>query len=237
MADRETTGADPAEREALRRSLYRPGATDEDRRRYAALAPVVEQQPQDPPPTLPRRPRWPAAALLAGVAAACVAALLLGRGEAPAPEVAETVRPADVTGTEVRAALVVPRPDAPRPTPIATSLAGVDTRLQRFHGRGPTALAIDTSTAQRQNGTLLVMMSSPAAGRVHWYATRPARQPGHAGWAEVVASGDADGTAVEPAYSVLVYDGSPPSRLAVKAPTGSRWTLTVAFLPRGRSDQ
>ena len=241
VADRETTGADPAEREALRRSLYRPGDTEDDQRRFAALGsstptPKPADAGSEIEATVPVRRRRGPVAGLAAVAALGVVALLLGRGgdEPAADPGPDTTAQQQVTGAEIRSALLVPPSDAPRPTPIATSLGGVDTGLQRFQGRSGTVVPVDVAEAQRQDGTLLVMMASPEGDRVHWTATRPSRRPG---FSEVVAGGDADASGTQPAYSVLIYDGSPPTRVAVEAPAGTPWTLTVAFLPRGRYDQ
>ena len=240
MEERRSAQVDPAHLEALRRRLYQPDASDDDRRRFTALdtavAPAPPQDEEQPAP--PHRLLRPAVAL-AVVAAMGAVLLVSNRPDAstsPSPAVSEAVH-AVIAGSEIRRELVVPQPDAPRATSIPTSLAGVQTRLQRFDGRGSAVVTIDTSDAQQVNGTLLVMLRATPERTVEWAATRPTRQPGHSQYVEVVATGVADGPDSLPAYGMHVYDGSPPSRLMVQDRGSGTWTLTVAFLPRRQSEQ
>ena len=242
MVDREPSHADAARLEALRRRLYQPDASDDDRREFAALEPPPAARPDsdDAPAPARRRALQVPGIALAGVVAVAAALVLLS--EPPQQPAARATPSASaeqqvVTGSEVPVALVALATDAPTPTAIPTRLASLPTRLQRFHGAGGTVVAIDTTTAQQVDGTLLVMITATHARPVHWYATRPTRQPGHSQYAEVVASGVSDGPAAQPAYGSHTYDGSPPSRLVVEDPGPGTWTLTVAFLPRDSSEQ
>ena len=243
MAEPDSRGVDPAHLESLRRRLYRPDATTQDRRRFEELADAVEPVPAPSAPEAtrpdPARRRSRTLVVLAAVAAGAVAVLLVTNRPSPAPQDLPTnpAAQAAVGASEIRAELVALQPDAPTATEVRTRLGGVRTRLQRFEGAGRTVVAIDTSGAQQVNGTLLVMLTAMSADAVGWSATRPTRQPGHSQYVEVVASGTADPVDASPAYGMHAYDGSPPSRLLISAPDGDRWTLTIAFLPRGQSEQ
>lgn len=233
------TSAEREHREALRRRLYRPGATEEDRRRFAQLAadPVPIADPRVPAAPVRRPARRLAVAATAAAALIAVVGLALTMRPATPTESASAAQPAEAqavsTQEAVQADLVATTPDSPQATPVATTVAGVPTRLQRFHGRGSAVVAIDTREAQRADGTMLVMLTAASSDPMSWYATRASTGPDRAAYAQVVArSDDRFDPRDPPEYSICQYDGAPPTRLSVSDSGTGAWTLTIAFLPR-----
>jgi hypothetical protein len=217
--------------EALRRRVYGPDATDEDRRAYAALvdAPAPEAQ-EEPPiaeePTQPRtrrRRRFPILIGAAGVAVVVglvAVATSVARTEAPRPA---------ATPSATSIWLGAARPTAgPSPTPLVLPKTSGVVDGQQIAASGSAIVPLRSDDVPRRAGRLVVLLSSSDPSPVGWVAERP-RAGSRSGLEQVAIDPPAlrQGTVAPRAVS---YTGAPPTRIVVRAPEGTGWTLTVAFL-------
>lgn len=218
-----TPREDPQRDDELRRRLYRPDATEEDRHRYESelgtTAPPAVATPSrstespaaDPPP--PRRPRR---AVLLGVGAG-VLVLLLGVA-AVQQTAAPTLLLPRVPSQRVTAA---PAPDEPVVRSAATGDAGV----QQFSGRGPGTAPLDPVQPAGSGGRFQIMITVGAAAEVAWQARRvEVRLDGDQVVRDLGANGSRQARGVPHSYR---YRGTPPTSLRVVVPSGVAWNLAI----------
>ncbi len=226
-----------AERERLRRALYRPGAGDAERQRYErAAAEAVPALPQGDPAPGPRSPardararRWPRrapSAALPAVAVLVVAGGLLAwpvaAGSAPGPTPSASATPAPSGSPD--AVRAVWRPDV-RALGTAYTDAGV---VQSFHGRGPATAVLDADALPGDGGRLSVVLAPSDTALVGWQVRRAVPVDGASD--QLIAARSVTerrGVAVPIEFP---YDGGAPDRVRVDAPDGVAWTLVVTAL-------
>lgn len=208
-----------AEREALRRRLYRPGATEEDRLRYAQLLP---SEPPAPPTARAATPRRRRAALPFALGAAVL--LVLGGGllvvhGLAAPEVpVVTAQPAAV---------------ARRILPTQGVVAPIDGALRpalRVEGNGSAVVALDVTGASFDGGRLAVVLSATDHRPVGWTAAVLETRRDWTSYRRVVAARPARDRFESTRADDMDYRGAPPRWITVQAPADTVWTLTVAFV-------
>lgn len=213
---------DPVEAEALRRRLYAPEATEEDRRRYAVVAPAV----RDVRPAPRRRPRVP-------VAVVVVAAVLVAAGGAA---LTGRLARSDVTDppraiAERTAAPTQPVFSGPAER-VPVRIDGVAATGQRLRGEGQAVVPIDTSSASFRGGSVAVVLSSADGRPMGWEVRALVTRQDWSSYQQVIGrSAGADRRGVQTAVTTP-YTGAPPLWVAVEAPAGAIWTLTVAFTNR-----
>jgi hypothetical protein len=215
--------------EALRRRLYAPGASEEDRRRYAAAVPATRADttapaPGGPRPAARRRGRVPLVLLAVVVVVAAGGALAAGRfapvrTAAPTPSaVRSTADPSSgiVSGTAQR---------------VPVDVSGYATVAQKLQGLGEARVPLDTTAAPRGGGRLVVVLTSTDRRPIGWWALRF----GHVGDARtvpvVIGSGAPKPRTGVPMVESTLWAGGPPQSVAVRAAPGVPWTLTVAMVP------
>jgi hypothetical protein len=223
----------------LRRRLYEPTATEADRREYAALAerleqprqsdpepPVGRDEPADAPSTVPRARRRRPRPLVLGIGGAVVIAAL-------AVIAVQTARSVSAPPTMPSATAWLSSPTAaPTPTPAMLTDDGRWLAAQQTSGGGSAVVRLDVRAAPAAGGRLVVAMSSSDPSPVGWLAERVRSSPANAGSEQVVAF-DPPALRVGAAVPTTVsYTGAPPSVLVVQAPTGTGWSVTVAFAER-----
>lgn len=246
--------------DALRRRLYRDGATEDDLRRYlgardaltaaepapgTASAPSVAQQ-SGRPPAAALRPRRPAllpivavvAVLVALVAVAGVAATTVTARPSPAATRAadddrSTTSPV-VVGDDGGA--TAPENGYTTPARIAVSIDGVAAVAWQVHGHGSVYVPVDRAAASFRGGKAVVVLSSPDTVPIAWRAVRLLTRSNRSSNEQVVARSAAANRSGVPRTTVIDYDGDPPSHIAVQAQRGRGWTLLVALTPAVASD-
>jgi hypothetical protein len=232
----------------LRRCLYRDGATEEDLRRYAeerALLDAEQRGDLDSNPSVAE----PAGAamqhhthrLLVALFAAAVV-LLAGTGVSiTARAVHPTARPTSATSatppeqgsiedigggqTLVQEAAVVASP----PTEVVV-VEGMAATAQQYQGTGDAVVALDLSAAPFGGSRGVVMLSSSTPSTIAWRALRLVTRRDWTTYEQIVDQGTVAAGRRVPSPIDFHYVGSPPSRIAIEAPFGVRWTLLVAFL-------
>jgi hypothetical protein len=187
--------SEPEDVDALRAALYRPGATEEDRARFAAASarPEVPQAEPDRPATRSRRRRRPAipgaVAAVAVVAAAAGATVLLTR-PAPRPEY-PTVASSPIAligdpGEQAvsRADLATLFDDAKpflglylsrHATSLSSSLR-TDSIAVDGRGSGPTTVSLTgIATPGQATGLMTVLVTCDRSAAYSWLLTGPKR--------------------------------------------------------------
>ncbi|WP_375406309.1 hypothetical protein [uncultured Amnibacterium sp.] len=217
---------DPVEAEALRRRLSAPDATEEDRRRYAVVAPDAPDL--RPAPTHRRR---------VPVGMVVVAAILVAAGGA-----ALTGRPARPDVADTPRAIATAAPTAAPTQPVISGPAvrvpvqidGVAAVGQRLRGEGQAVVPIDTSSASFRGGSVAVVLSSADGRPMGWEVRGLVTRQDWSSYQQVIGrSAGADRRGI-PAAVTTPYTGAPPLWIAVQAPAGASWTLTVALTgPKG----
>lgn len=215
--------------DVLRRRLYRPDATAEDRERYdelraravpdpVPLADPTSDEPLPPAPPSRRRPVRTAAAVVGVLALGAVAAVL-------------SIPPAATPSADRSpAATRVPRPDPSQPTPVAVSVGGVATTAQRFHGRGPAVVPLITGSAPPNGGRLVVVLTSDEVAPLGWTAARWGSIGSGPSTPQVLASSPRQQRSGLGRPETTEYGGDPPADIAVSDPGSHAWTLTVLIL-------
>lgn len=217
---------DPVEAEALRRRLYAPDATEEDRRRYAVVAPAAPDL--QPAPT--HRPRVPVgmvvvAAILVAAAAAALTGRLARSDVADPPRAIATAAP---TAAPTQPVISGPAERVP------VQIDGVAAVGQRLRGEGQAVVPIDTSSASFRGGSVAVALSSADGRPMGWEVRGLITRQDWSSYEQVIGrSAGADRRGI-PAAVTTPYTGAPPLWIAVQAPAGASWTLTVALTgPKG----
>jgi len=235
--------------EALRRRLYRPGASDEDVAAYSrGRSASPEPEPGAPgtePPTRPSRARRRAgAALVAVAAAALAAAAVLPRpaSDGPAPT-ASASTPAAVetvvrTGTADRNGFVRALTAAGRAGVSgwldrnARRLPGVLGRATRsdtleFAGSGSRTLRLDPPSIGQDGGHVTVLVVTAVDARLTW--TLVDASPGAGGDAVAGSRSALQRAGALTSASVDWAPGRRPGTLLVVAPDGVRWGVAAVF--------
>ena len=206
------------EAEALRRRLYRPDASEEDRARYARLTGTTEPEPDASPARTRRRvPRGAVAVAVAVVLALGAAVLVVRSIGVPAPASAQL------------AAAPTPTPRATlRSSRVAVSIDGLPTTGQRVAGTGSAEVVLDLGDATSE-GRFTVLLSSADERPVGWRAVTLVTRRDWTSYRRVMAAGPArdrmDATRPDTASAA----GSLPMWVDVQAPADAAWSLTVAF--------
>ncbi|TDS77239.1 hypothetical protein [Amnibacterium kyonggiense] len=219
--------------DALRRRLYRPGSTESDLRRYlaerSAIAP--EPAPQSVPalPHAPRRRFVPVAALSAVVAVALAVSLSqLHALRAPARSAA-TASPVPVLVQDIGdgTTLTVPQRASIRTATTPIAIDGTAVVGQRFEGSGNAMLVVDPPRRAMHGGVATVLLTSIGPVPVSWRALSLV----YLGQWTAVPVVLARGSSAEPpgvgAPRTFRYRDAPPTRIAVIAPAGVRWSVLV----------
>ncbi len=226
------TEREGAELDDLRRRLYRADATDADLRQYldgraAGTEPEQVQEPQEAQVEPPRRPRrWLLAGAVAGVLVVCVAVtgVLLHRPTpAPPARAVATDRPEQVR-VDVTDGTKVPGPgQVIGPATRALTLDGAAIAAEQFEGNGDGTLSIHLPSAEFGTLRATVLVSSSRTSTISWTALRPP-----SGDVAVVAKARVSTHVDSAEPTAFTYAGGPPTRIAVSAPAGLRWTILVA---------
>ncbi|MGT2427129.1 hypothetical protein [Amnibacterium kyonggiense] len=231
--------------DALRRRLYRPGSTESDVLRY--LAERSDVAPDAPPETVPALPRarirrlLPAAALTATAAAAVAVALVVPPGRPPAPRPSAlgsaTSSPAPVLVQDIGDGdtLTVPRRASSTGVPAAVAVDGAAVVGQRFAGSGNALLVIDPPRGSTRGGVATVAVTAAGPVPVAWRALAPVYRGRWIPVSAVLARGSSTGPAGAIAPRSFRYAAAPPSRVAVIAPAGVRWSVVVGVAPPGQA--
>ncbi|MBW4040873.1 MAG: hypothetical protein HIU86_01925 [Acidobacteria bacterium] len=204
------------ETEALRRRLYRPDASDDDRARYAQLVPravPVSEAPSD----AGRRRRVPSVLVLGAVVLALAIVALAVRAIA-APEHAVARLPAAPSASAIAAAgRVTVGPD------------GLAKPGEPVHGTGTVEVAIDVTGASFDGGRFSVLLSSTDERPVGWSAVTLATRRDWSSYRKPVGAGPARDRLAATRPDEIAYRDSPPRWVTVEAPADAAWTLTVGF--------
>lgn len=224
---------DAEELDALRRRLYRPGSTEADLQRYlserAALAPAPAVD-AGPPLNRRRRRLVPVAAIAAVVVAAL--AVSLSQLQAPRMSAREPVAPVSPVPVLVQdigdgTTLTVPQRASTTTEPAAVSVDGAAVAGQRFDGSGNAVLVVEPPESAARGGTATVELTSGGPVPVSWRALSLV----YLGQWTAVPVVLARGSSAEPpgavAPSTFRYRDAPPTRIAVIAPHGVRWSVLV----------
>lgn len=241
---------DPAAREALRRRLYRVGASPADLAAYRALGPEGEPDPPPPSGTAGRRTRsraLPAAVAVAVVGAATAAALVVPQPP-PAPVGTPTAaRAADGADVPARTAVTAVADRTGFVAALtAAETAGISAWLDRHAADAPGVLArvtrsdtVEASGSGRRlvglappsvggdGGRVTVLLVVAATSRAAWTLQRRGADPGFGLPVQRVSSMQIAG---DLAYATLAYrPGRRPDRLLVDVPDGVRWGAAAVF--------
>ncbi|MFD1722089.1 hypothetical protein [Amnibacterium endophyticum] len=223
----------PAEVDDLRRRLYRPGAGEEDVRRYVAARPDPTEDPEPADEVAaPRRPwsrRGTAAALVAvGAGLLAVAAALVAPpgGAAPAPSASAPPRPLLVDVGEGRAIDVARGSESP-PAVVFTELQGTPVLGRRVEGRGTAVVALGASE-DATGGRAVVAVATDVGARVTWRALLDVERPDWTSSVTVLARGRAASPGDDVRPTAFTWEDRSPTRIAVVAPVGVRWALVYA---------
>jgi hypothetical protein len=209
----------------LRRRLYRPDATEEDHRRYAAAAgPAVASASR------PRRQVLPALLVVGVLVVACVVAVVASR-VAPALEKAPVAAPAVTTTAPSTNFDIVARGTVGLPESVPVDADGVAVTAQRFRGDGAAAVPLEVASAPKHTGRVVLVLSSADPGTISWRAVGLTGHAPAASSPELAHSAAKDRRGV-PSSEWFAYTSGPPHWITVKAAAGASWTLTVAFLPK-----
>jgi hypothetical protein len=225
----------------LRRSLYRDGATDEDLRRYAEERTALLDDPEPPTESLsdrtPRRKHRLLVAAAAGAVAlfATIGIAVTARPVHPFAVPTPTPHAAPVrTGTlqdigDGQALLQEAKVITSPPIQVVI-VGGTAATARQYLGIGDAVVALDLSTAPVDGNSGVVMLSSSKPSPIEWRALRLRTRRDWTPYEQVVARGT---VIVRPGIQSRIdlhYVSPPPSRIAIRAPFGVRWTALVAFL-------
>lgn len=229
--------APEADLDELRRRLYRPGAGDEDVRRYEAVRPSAGTSAPEAEPAAPARSPVRARVVGALLVVVAVAAFALAAGPRP---VATTPAPSTTARAELRdigrgTAVDVRRGSQSSPEAVVTQLDGTPMLGRRVDGRG-TAIVVLGPAADAERGRAVVAVSTGGGAAVTWRALLDVVRRDWTTDATVVAEGRASspGRAVRP--DAFSWTGGPPTRIAVIAPAGVRWSLVYAAAAGGAAE-
>ena len=202
--------------EALRRRLYGPDASAEDRARYALLTHADEPEAA-PAPTVRRRRRAPGLVLTAGVLVVLVASIGIVRSiAAPTKAVAE-LPPA-------------PTASAILPTQrVAVSVNGTDTTGLRVEGNGTAEVVLGVADASFEGGAFTVLLTSSDERPIGWKAITIETRQDWSNFRRSIAASPARDRLGATRADEARYSSTPPRWIDVQAPTDAVWTLTVAF--------
>lgn len=246
-----------ADREALRRRLYRSDATEQDLARYRT---AVDERPEEgtrsgPPKrpaatAVPARTRRPALlstlVAIVGGGAVVVAAVVLTTGR-PATAPAAPTRTAAAAAPDPVAISAASRlrlagrvqhgdPAAlsgfflDHPESIPEALRGTrraDT--QETPGTGDGMVGLDPSGLAMRGGRVTVVLVLDQPGTATWQALRDVTMEPHAATWRVVDRRTARYGAALPLAVTFAYQAAPPTRLRVTAPSGAHWSAAVVF--------
>ena len=207
------TGESEAQQaEALRRRLYRPDASEEDRLRYAAsVEPEPAQVPEAPRRRAGRTPVVLVTLATLVVAATGIAAVHAGTRPASRPLAATSA--------------------APRPTTSAPSLVltvnGATETAQPIRGTGSATVALDVSAISLSGGTISVLLTAVDERPVGWRALALETRRDWSEYTRVVESSPARDRLAATRPDVLDYTGDPPRWIRVQAAADAKWRLTV----------
>jgi hypothetical protein len=238
--DRVTGAQQPDEAQerldALRRRLYREGATEEDVLRYAERrdAQLVAEEGPAPAQSPPRRRGLRVGAAAAALVAVLIGVVAIGRPGGPLAPTRPTASSTRASGVDIGDGQVLSaRPDpVAGPEYVATSVAGFATIGQRFSGTGAAVVRLDVRTASFDGGRILVSLSPSGDSPAAW---RALRSSGTAS-VQVVARSTGSGREPDPSSSVFLYRAAPPTRVFVDVEDGVAWTLLVGFTSGTASD-
>lgn len=219
----------------LRRRVYGPDASDEDRREYAALLqppdepehePEHERRDAAPPSPASARPRRGLPILIGASGLVLVVGLgvtsaITARDDAPTTE-------ATTSTTSIWSGSADPTA-APLPTPATLSLQRGTVRAQATSGGGSAVIPLLLDGAPRFGGTLVVSVSSSDPAPVGWIAQRHRGVANDTGGLERVAASPPALRQGAASPTVVSYTGAPPTQITVRAPVGTGWSITVAF--------
>ncbi|MFD1722060.1 hypothetical protein [Amnibacterium endophyticum] len=217
-----------AEREALRRSLYRAGATDEDVRAYRDVSPPPAGPVAPPPAARPGRRGVLLAggALVAGLIGAAAAAGGRSAGGAGSATTAATASSSsDTTSTTWTTSASAPAPRVARPPDLPDVVFTEAGIVFTHEGRGDQTVPLQPGLAAK-GGAVAVALSP-----------RDPREP--TAWRLLAAGGAAPVVLAQRAWGVRDPDEGPvvlpglasaSDRLQVLASRDARWTLIVTFI-------
>jgi hypothetical protein len=232
--------AEQQDLEALRSALYRPGATEEDRRRYAEALAARPQRPVDVVP-LRRRRRRPLVLAVAGavviLAGAAVAVGTLTRPAIPPyPMVAST--PIALLGDEEdrtasREDLAALFDDsepflglylARHRTALSASLR-TDSIAVDGRGTGPTTVSLaGIATPGQATGLMTVLLACDRRSHYSWVLTGPAGTSGRPVRTGAAGSDCGDGIVTA---TFVPKAGHLPARIRITVPEGVRTIIEV----------
>ena len=202
------------ETESLRRRLYRPDASDDDRARYARL--VQEAEPEAAPGPPPRR-RVPRVAMASAVVLGLAVTVLIGRSVAAPERAVADLPPAPTAST------ILPSER------VAVSIDGLATTGVRVHGSGTVDVPVDVDGASYQGGRFSVQLSSSDERPVGWRAVAMETRADWSSYRRPIAAGPARDRLAATRADEVTYRGSPPRWITVQAPADAVWSLTIAF--------
>lgn len=219
----------------LRRRLYRADATDADVQRYEAERALVAEDAPDPPAepvAPPATPRHRAVLLLGATAVAGIALLAAVRTGQPAVEAG----PASASPSAGRSlvqdvgegqVLAVELGSVSDPMSVPVSIRGTAVAGQRFLGRGNAVVAFHPPGAVTDGGRAMVVLTANGPSPVGWRALLTMTRNETTTYPIVMARGQNQQGAGLATPTTFVFPGSPPTRIAVEAPSDVRWTLVV----------
>jgi hypothetical protein len=229
-------GPDSERIDALRRGLYRPGATEEDLRRYlderGAVAPA---EPATAPPPAPTRRRWPVIAASAGLGLAVVGALTLALGYGAPGRIAPT--PSASAGApqsvvmDVGDGQILAVPADGRTTSVATpsSVRGRPVVGELFTGSGNAVVSVDPPADPLSGGSAVLVFRSIDGVPASWRVLSTLRLGRAFSGPMVLARGASPDLSGATDPQTFGYQAeSPPARIAVAAPEGARWSVLIA---------
>ncbi|MGT2427139.1 hypothetical protein [Amnibacterium kyonggiense] len=219
--------------DALRRRIYRPDATEADRRAYGALlarldeAAMTEAPPGPVPDPVPGPAGRPARRVVIAAAGVAVVVLLVGA----VLTAREAARPPTTAPSAVSmwAGAAAPTP-ASIPASVSLDRGGVRIAAQRTLGGGSAILPLRLDTAPTDGGRLLVRLTSSDPSPIGWLAERPRPGSHDAGAVQVVATDPPALRQGRAGPTIARWSGPPPTQLVVRAPEGTGWSITVAFM-------
>lgn len=223
-----TTAGGDGQVDALRRRLYRPGATDEDLRAYEAARPLETAEEAEEPALSPRgrHRRLVVVAAVAGVLAVLVAGVLLRPAAEPARPVA--ARPSPVLlDIGDGASLDVAAGSASRATAVVTAVDGTPVIGRRVEGRGNAVVDLDPDRSAA-GGRAVIAVASAGTARVTWRVLLDVLHPDWSASVFVLAQGRAEGEGDAVPATTFTFAARPPTRIAVQAPDGVRWAVVYA---------
>lgn len=193
--------------EALRRRLYRPGATEEDRRRYATAVPP---EPEPAPEAPPRRANRGSVVL-----AALVTVVVAASGIAVAHAATRPAARPIATAT----------PRATASIPALDLAVGAETPV---HGTGTRTVALDVTAVSLSGGAFTVLLSAADERPSGWRAIRLESRRDWSEYPQVMRSSPARDRRGATRPDVFEYRGDAPRWIQVQAASDQAWTLSVS---------